>query len=426
MTYSSIAFRSLKYEPKRYLLLFLVASLGIAMALSAIGLMNGILNAFNNKARIYYGGDLMLIHSTNGRLGWYNTEETLDLIEPYFSSKNFLISSRIDYENKETYLFFEGESLKQRKIKGVDFNKEENLFSTLTFLDGSRKIQKGTNGIYISTVTAEKLKLNIGDNVLLMLKTVNNYTETANLVVEGIFQDSSLFGANVSYLDLEFLRNLVNYPKDYSISIGIFTNKKLTTSEIFSIQNDLNKIFDMYEIVEDKQFFIDALNTAKGKTALITLTANLENLNFLILAMHIIIYIIIAVLILIIAIGIGSTYKVIAVKRTNEIGMYMALGLSPKGIIKLFLIEVFYLISGAFIFSLLILLIITVAIKSLDFTLIPAFDIFLMDGKLLIHPSFLQIISIFVIVVVTTMILVYFTIRKCVKIEPVDALSVTE
>ena len=106
--------------------------------------------------------------------------------------------------------------------------------------------------------------------------------------------------------------------------------------------------------------------------------------------------------------------------------MYMALGLSPNGIIKLFLIEVFYLMTGAFIFSLVILMILSSIIMSLDFTLIPAFDIFLMNGKLLIQPNFIQIFSIFLIVVVTTIILVYFTIRKCVKVEPVDALSVTE
>ena len=60
MTLSSIAFRSLKFEPKRYLLLFLVASFGIALTITAIGMMNGLISSFNNKARIYYGGDLML------------------------------------------------------------------------------------------------------------------------------------------------------------------------------------------------------------------------------------------------------------------------------------------------------------------------------------------------------------------------------
>ena len=426
MTYSSIAFRSLKYEPKRYLLLFVAASFGIALVMTAIGLMNGLLDSFNNKARIYYGGDLILLHSTDGNLGWYNTDDVITEIEPYFTSKDFLLSYRIDYENNNTYLFFEGESLKQRKIKGVDFEREDNLFSSLTFSEGSKKILKGTNGIYISSSTAENLNLKIGDNVTLMLRTTKKYTETATLVVEGIFQDSSLFGANVSYLDFEFLRSMIKYPKNYSISIGAFSNKNLTNTEILIIQNELKQFFNMYDLVEDKQIFIDNLAKAKGKTALITLTSNLENLNFLILALRIIIYIIIAVLIIIIAIGIGSTYKVIAVKRTKEIGMYMALGLSSNGIIKLFIIEVFYLMLFAFICSNFIMLIMANIISSLDLSLIPAIDIFLMNGKLLVQPHFFQILLILGIVVVTTMILVYFTIRRCVNINPVEALSVTE
>ena len=186
------------------------------------------------------------------------------------------------------------------------------------------------------------------------------------------------------------------------------------------------EFFNMYDLVEDKQIFIDNLAKSKGKTALITLTSNLENLNFLILALRIIIYIIIAVLIIIIAIGIGSTYKVIAVKRTKEIGMYMALGLSSNGIIKLFIIEVFYLMLFAFICSNFIMLIMANIISSLDLSLIPAIDIFLMNGKLLVQPHFFQILLILGIVVVTTMILVYFTIRRCVNINPVEALSVTE
>ena len=65
-------------------------------------------------------------------------------------------------------------------------------------------------------------------------------------------------------------------------------------------------------------------------------------------------------------------------------------------------------------------------ISSLNFTQIPAFDIFLKNGKLLAQYNIWQMLLIFGIVVVTTMTLVYFTIRKCVKVEPVDALSVTE
>ena len=80
----------------------------------------------------------------------------------------------------------------------------------------------------------------------------------------------------------------------------------------------------------------------------------------------------------------------------------------------------------AFICSNFIMLIMANIISSLDLSLIPAIDIFLMNGKLLVQPHFFQILLILGIVVVTTMILVYFTIRRCVNINPVEALSVTE
>lgn len=427
MTYSSIAYRSLKYEPKRYLLLFIAASIGIALAITALGLMNGMMYSLHNKARIYYGGDMMLMQNNNGSIGFFNTTETIKKLEPYFNSKDIMLSSRIDVDLDEMYFIYEGLSVKQRKLKGVDFSKENILFDTISFIEGDAKNIQNTNGVLISISLAQLLNVHVGDSITLLFKTTNNVTNTANLIVKGIFQDSSIFGSNVSYLDISFLRSIRKYHPEYSISIGLFSKNGTETSlNPFLLQNDLKSFFDMYHIVQDKDEFIKNPQNTKGKTALITLDANMQDLSFLILAMHILIYFIIAVLIIIISIGIGSTYKVIAVKRTNEIGMYMALGLSQNGIIKLFLIEVFYLISAAFIFSVFILMIFTIIISSLDFTQIPAFDIFLMNGKLFVQPDFFQIIFIFGIVVVTTMILVYFTIRKSVNINPVEALAVTE
>ena len=123
MTYSSIAYRSLKYEPKRYLLLFIAASIGIALAITALGLMNGMMSSLHNKARIYYGGDMMLMQNNNGSIGFFSTTETIKKLEPYFNSKDIMLSSRIDVDLDEMYFIYEGLSVKQRKLKGVDFSK---------------------------------------------------------------------------------------------------------------------------------------------------------------------------------------------------------------------------------------------------------------------------------------------------------------
>ena len=108
MTYSSIAYRSLKYEPKRYLLLFIAASIGIALAITALGLMNGMMSSLHNKARIYYGGDMMLMQNNNGSIGFFSTTETIKKLEPYFNSKDIMLSSRIDVDLDEMYFIYEG------------------------------------------------------------------------------------------------------------------------------------------------------------------------------------------------------------------------------------------------------------------------------------------------------------------------------
>ena len=187
MTYTSIAYRSLKYEPKRYALLFIAASIGIAIAITAISLMNGMLNSFNNKARIYYGGDLILLHSNNGSLGWYNTDEVISQIEPYFNSKEFFLSSRIDFENDSTYLFFEGQSYKQRKLKGVDFNTAcKQLLVTLDFC----KQNLGSYNYFCRVVAKE-------------LPSKNNYPTSYRQLLAKLPKNNKCFYAKSNVLEEE-------------------------------------------------------------------------------------------------------------------------------------------------------------------------------------------------------------------------------
>ena len=162
------------------------------------------------------------------------------------------------------------------------------------------------------------------------------------------------------------------------------------------------------------------------KICLVSLDANLDDIAFLIDAMHLIIFLIMTVLIIIIAIGIGSTYKIIAVKRINEIGIYMALGMKPSKILFVFLIEAFFLLSLSFGFSIVLSLLIVLLFRMIDFSGIPNFDIFLSNSHILINLSWWQILVIFIVICIVTMFFVFMTIRKNVKINPVDALSVAE
>ena len=430
---ASIAFRTLIHDKRRYIMLFVAASIGMALTISVCGMLNGMMASLYEKARIYYGGDAILCgHYIISDAGNY-----MKKLEPYFDEKGYFVSERYDYEY-DSYLIFEGTSMKQRKLKGVNFAKEEMLFKDLNFVSGGVEGMKNSNGILISTQLASFLNANVGDSIVLMLKTVNNYTNTANVIVKGIFNDTSLFAQNVSYLDIDFIRSLVGYSHDYVSTFGIFSkhpnvtgSAEISRSELVKIHKDLSQILNLYHFTDSKDDFLNDPNAFRSpkeasKICLVSLDANLEDVAFLIDAMHIIIFIIMAVLILIIAIGIGSTYRVIAVKRINEIGIYMALGMKKSQIVLLFLIEAFFLLSLSFGASLLFSLIIVLIFRIVDFFSIRNFDIFLTNSHIMVNISVWQTALVFLVICIVTLLLVFITVRKNVNIQPVDALSVPE
>ncbi len=423
-----IAYRSITSNIKRYISLFLVCAFGVCVCLTVLGTMNGMLTSLRNKARVYYGGDLMFLGGDN-TVEFYNLSEHLKNVSPYFPSEA-IISPRLDFDGSTAFFFFEGVSAKQRTIKGVDFNKEAPLFDTFTFVEGTYKNMMGTNGVIFSQAIAQTLNARVGDVITFMITNVNGFKDTRQLVLQGIFADSSLFGMYSSYFNLETLQNALSVPYEYANRICVFyPENTLTNKEINRLQKTLDQDFHMHPQVKDKQDFYNVLYASGHPNpyyALITLDANLQDLRMLIEAMRLIIYCISALLIAIIAVGIGSTYRVIVLKRSNEIGIYMSLGYSIPGIIHIFISEVVCLLTAGCLIGLLSSLIVCFFISFIDLTNIPAVDIFLTNSRMIpiISPSYVLVVLMSVFV--TTLASVLFTIRKTVQINPVEALAVTE
>ena len=134
---------------------------------------------------------------------------------------------------------------------------------------------------------------------------------------------------------------------------------------------------------------------------------------------------IIIVLMVIISVGIGSTYKIIIMKRITEIGTYRALGMKPGSVKFLFLTESFYLLVAGFLAALLMTGLIMGLLTQFSFSFIPAMDIFLENGRLRPTASALKSVTLFFIIAVTTISSMLFTIRNVVSISPVGALATT-
>lgn len=429
MNVFTVGIKSLVARKKQYLSLFLVCAFGVGVSLFCLFLVGGMLSSLENKAKIYYGGDFQFIGGQWG-LDFSKCETFIEKVKPTFP-EDTVISERFDLDADYSALYYEGTGVRQRVIKGIDFDKEQRLFSQFNFVEGDATDIAGTDGILLSKPIAEILETHVGDSITFLIKNTSGYTNTVQLIVKGIFLDSSLFGMYTSYMDLNCLRKVYGIPMNYAnrICIDIADDRKINKKEIAKYQASLEQTFNMFKQVEDKQNFYDPLLAHKFTQptyALIKLNANLQDLKILIDAMKGIIGFVIIMLVVIIVAGVSSTYRVIIMKRINEIGIYMAIGISNITILIMLLSEALFLILTGCCVGFLLSLIFCSFAGLFNFSFIPAFDIFLSDGVLrpVVSGSYFIIFSI--VITVTTMCAVLLAIQKSVRITPVKALDTTE
>ncbi|NLC92271.1 MAG: FtsX-like permease family protein [Treponema sp.] len=433
--------KSVIYRKKQYLSLFLVTIFGVAISLFALFVVDGMLNALETKGKIYYGGDLMFIGSVSGEVIIDNQKQTKAFLEmPHIEEKleklqtifppDSVIAERYEAGFGYMAFVFEGITAQQRSLKGINFNKEKKVFSELNYIEGNSDEMAGSNGVLLSEPISKMLNIHVGDSLTFMFTTLSGYTDTAEVIVKGIFRDSSIFGTYTSYFDIDFLRNCVRAPLHTANRVAItLADKDKTDKKINEYQHKMESVFNMFPLVEKKQIYTELVDngTLKDDTfALIKLSANFEDIQILIDAMWLVVGFVIAMLVIIIVIGVSSTYRVIIMKRINEIGIYMAIGMKKNRIIVTLLSETFALIVMGCIFGFILSLILCSLTPLVNLSFIPAFDIFLTNGVIKPIISFSSFVILMIIVSVTTLLAVLFSIKKLIKITPVEALSVIE
>ncbi len=422
----SLAFKSLVYRRKQYLSLMLVCLFGVGVSLFCLFLVDGMLDALQYKAKIYYGGDLQFIGESVG-LDIADPDKIIEELREVFP-ENTVIAKRYDFDAAYAAFYFEGTGVRQRVIKGIDFDVEKQLFSNWNFSSGGIDDIAGTNGVLLSEPIARMLEAKVGDEITFMVRNTRNQINTHTLILKGIFKDSSLFGMYTSYMDSTLLKQVYGYPDQYCNRICIFfPDVSPSEEQIQGYQAALEQKFKMYPLTDDKQkFYNDRFSLEMPTYALIKLSANLQEVKILIDAMKLIAAFVIIMLVIIIVAGVSSTFRVIVIKRINEIGIYKAIGMKRPKIMGMLLCETGVLVFAGCIAGFLFSLVLCRFASFFNLSFIPAFDIFLTNGVLKSKISFMYFVYVSAAVIVTTAVSVLFAIRKSVKISPCEALATTE
>ncbi|MCR5612882.1 ABC transporter permease [Treponema sp.] len=431
MFYFNIALKSILERRRQYKSLFAVCAVGVTLMLSALMVTDGMLASMNEKARQYYGGDLQLLGGKHLSNLETDSDNYIQVLSSALEGENVVVSKRYNYDARNESYYFEGTSVRQRVIMGVEFENEKALFDKFTFTEGTFLNSEYEDTVIISQPIAKKLGCHVGDSITLYVTTSDGYKNTMDFVVIGVFQDSSVFGMYTSYVNYNSLMKIltIDPPQVNRISI-YYPDGSPSFAKKQRLQKNLESKFLMYPLGMDKNkfyddFFVNAENQGIEKFALISLDSNVSDLKLLVQALRLVVAAIIVMLAIIIAVGISSTYRVIVIKRNVESGTLRALGMKPSGIMRLFITEAFVLlVTGCFtgfVFS----LIIAKVVSTFNLSFISGFDLFLTGGYLLPHVNGIKITGLVAAIIVTTLVSVLFTLRKLVHVSPVGAITAT-
>lgn len=427
MFYFNIALKSIIARRRQYKALFAVCAVGVCLMLSALMITDGMLNSMNEKARQYYGGDIQLLGGSALLKPESEADKEIEVLKSFIKDKNVVYAKRNTYDGQTSTYYFEGVSVRQRAIMAVDFEHEHVLFDKFTFVEGTYKRGDYEDTVLLSEPVAKKLGCHAGDSVTFYTTTDDGYVNTIDLVLTGIFQDASVFGMYTSYMNIGSLNKVLNLSTPLINRISMYyLNGSPSRNEMLELQKSLETVYDMYPFGIDKQaFYDDYLPSGLTKYCLVPLESNVSDLKLLVQALRLIVVAIILVLVIIISVGISSTYRVIVIKRSLESGTLRAIGMTPSGVMKMFVVEAFLLLLAGCITGFTGALIISRIASFFNLSFISGFDLFLTGGRLVPHINLLKITELLSVIIVTTLGSVLFTLRKLVHISPVGAIAAT-
>ncbi len=318
-TIIKISWRNLYRNARRTWLMALVIAIGFVGMIFTLSFAQGYLNQSINNA----------IEAQTGHIQ----------IHQQGFHKNPVIKRRMNQpEQVEKVLIAQGDDIKSytRRIKnqgminssessagvmivGIDPAKEAEMTKIKSSLvEGEYLKADDHKMIYIGRKLAKKLKVGLGDKVVLMGQTVNLEIGAHALRIKGIFEtDSPGFDKGMIFITLPTAQKLFEMES--------------AVSEFSIIANDSQKLIPLQQAIQEE------LGTADYE--IMTWQELMPMMATMLQTSSSVIYIIVVIILIAVSFSIVNTLFVIVFERFREFGIMKALGTRPRQIFMLILFE---------------------------------------------------------------------------------------
>lgn len=337
-------------------MLLLAVALVSGLLTVMLGVTIGTQTSLRAKTARYFAGDVTI-------LGYHNDGRSrIDAIEPILSAIDALSEADIRltavtlrstyYRLNDIELFASGYSVRQRRLVGVEWDRERQSLEGFAFVEGSVPDVDDSEAILLSSAAARELQVRADDVVTLTIRNDRGNISSGLFRVAGIFDEESFFGFT-SYIQRASLNRMRGIAPDTVNEIGIHI-ANADRDEIRAAGVLAGALtgqgLPSFGLLQTRTAYQNEATVARDRReyGLVTLSAQLQEITALVDAVGIVAGTVVVLFLTIVAVGVSNTWTMVVWDRTREIGTLRAIGVSRFGVGSLLLAEaVFLALHGA-------------------------------------------------------------------------------
>lgn len=331
-------------------------------------------------------------------------------------------------------LVFGGRTASQQ-IVGADWSVESALTERIILEEGSFDGVRRGNGLIVGRPTADLLRLEVGDPVLVRLRTITGQQNVGEFRISGISFDPGFVAGLTAYADRGYINELLQIEAHEYRQLG------LLLSTLTEIDESADRIFeemaatlDVFErSPEDADTnpisaLFDQARTEEWEGVryrLYTLNEIVSDAQQIVVVLNQVSVVVLVVLLGITMIGITNTFRMVMFERIREIGTMRALGMQKAQVLALFLAEALMLAVLGILAGLLAAAALMAGLSQLYIGLDTPIFVLLKDGYFTFRVRSGQSLLHMTLVVLFTVSAAWFPARRASELPPVEALRST-
>lgn len=331
-------------------------------------------------------------------------------------------------------LVFGGRTASQQ-IVGADWNVESALTERIILEEGDFDAVRNGNGLIVGRPTADLLRLEVGDPVLVRLRTVTGQQNVGEFRIAGISFDPGFVAGLTAYADRGYINELIQIERQEYQQLGILLSTlteidesadllfdeiaaELDVFERGTEEEDANPISALFEQARTEEW--------EGvRYRLYTLNEVVSDAQQIVIVLNQVSIVVLIVLLAIIMIGITNTFRMVMFERIREIGTMRALGMQKPQVLQLFLAEALMLAVIGVVSGLAAAALVMTLLSQIYIGIDTPIFVLLNDGYFTFRVRFWQAVLHTSLVVLFTVMAAWFPARRASQLPPVEALRST-